>query len=278
MAVGGRAERFVVIAHRGDQDAAPENTLDAFGAAVRSGFPHFEFDVQLSKDGIAVVIHDDLVDRTAAEGCSGLVGELTLEELAVVPLRNAGEYQPADWRIPTLRSLLEQFAGVAHLHLELKSTQADLARVVFEELGETGWLDAVEERGMVVAPGVTITSFILGQLQASLPLYGSKKRVRHMWLVSDATPEVVSTAVGNGLAGVSPTCAAGGRSLAVALEALTEQVERIRSEGLECRCWGVGGLGEVGEGTLRRAVAAGAQGTTVDWPVRARALLASARL
>ena len=274
----GVAEGFLVIAHRGDQDAAPENTLEAFSAAVSSGFPHFEFDVQLSRDGVAVVIHDDLIDRTAAEGFSGAVGELTLAELGLVPLRNA-EGQPEGCRIPTLRSLLEKFSGVAHLHLELKSTQVDLARVVHKELSETGWLEPIEERGMVVAPGVTITSFILEQLQASLPLYEdrSKKRVRHMWLVSDATEEVVSTAVANDLAGICPTCAVGDKSPSAALEALTEQVERIRAEGLDCRCWGVGGFGE-GEGNLRRAVAAGAQGTTVDWPVRARALLASARL
>ena len=54
---------FLCIAHRGDQDAAAENTLEAFDAALHAGFPHFEFDVGLSKDGVAVVIHDDTVDR-----------------------------------------------------------------------------------------------------------------------------------------------------------------------------------------------------------------------
>ena len=172
---------FLCIAHRGDQDQAAENTLEAFEAAVAGGFAHFEFDVGLTKDGVAVVIHDDTVDRTAADGVTGAVAELTLAELQAVPLVGGS-------RVPTLEALLKRFLGRAHLHLELKSAQPELPTTVFELLRATGWLDQ-PDRGMTVAPGLTITSFILEHLQASVPLYSPG--VRHMWLVREATAEVV---------------------------------------------------------------------------------------
>ena len=56
---------------------------------------------------------------------------------------------------------------------------------------------------------------------------------------------------------------------------LRKQVAGVRAAGLEVRCWGVGAVERGGEANLRRAAAAGAQGATVDWPVRARTMLAS---
>src|SRR5205085_1804677 len=58
---GGRA---LVVAHRGDPSASPENTLAAFEDALAAGADAVEFDVRLSADGFPVVIHDAFVDRT----------------------------------------------------------------------------------------------------------------------------------------------------------------------------------------------------------------------
>ena len=55
---------MLIWAHRGCPTEAPENTLAAFTAAVDAGADGVEFDVQLSRDGIPVVIHDETVDRT----------------------------------------------------------------------------------------------------------------------------------------------------------------------------------------------------------------------
>jgi glycerophosphoryl diester phosphodiesterase len=52
------------IAHRGGGKLAPENTLAAMRAGKRRGYRMFEFDVKLSRDGVAVLMHDDDVDRT----------------------------------------------------------------------------------------------------------------------------------------------------------------------------------------------------------------------
>jgi len=67
------------IAHRGASGTFPENTLSAFRAAIDAGVDMCELDVQLSRDGSVVVIHDETVERTT-DG-KGEVAELTIEEL-----------------------------------------------------------------------------------------------------------------------------------------------------------------------------------------------------
>ena len=53
---------FTLIAHRGYSDLAPENTLPAFDLALERGYPQLELDVQLTRDGIPVIIHDDTLN------------------------------------------------------------------------------------------------------------------------------------------------------------------------------------------------------------------------
>jgi glycerophosphoryl diester phosphodiesterase len=53
-----------IVAHRGDAEHFPENTLPALEAAWRRGFTHVEFDVQVSADGVPFVIHDTALERT----------------------------------------------------------------------------------------------------------------------------------------------------------------------------------------------------------------------
>lgn len=68
-----------IIAHRGGSSEAPENTLAAFRTAKENKAAGVEFDVDFTKDGRAVVIHDSTVDRTT-DG-SGAVSEFTFEEI-----------------------------------------------------------------------------------------------------------------------------------------------------------------------------------------------------
>lgn len=69
----------LIIAHRGASAYAPENTLSSFKKAVQMGADGIELDVQLSKDGNVVVIHDTSVNRTS--NGNGRVEDLTLDQL-----------------------------------------------------------------------------------------------------------------------------------------------------------------------------------------------------
>ena len=89
---------FQVIAHRGGRAYAPENTMAAFRNAIARGIDWLEFDVQMTKDGSLVVIHDETVDRTT-DG-TGAVRDLTLEKIRSL---DAGEGE----QVPTFEEVVE---------------------------------------------------------------------------------------------------------------------------------------------------------------------------
>ena len=106
----------LVVAHRGASARCPENTLEAFDAAVSAGADVVELDVRLTADGVPVVLHDYDLSRTT-EGV-GVVHELTLTELKRLDA-SGGRGPRAE--IPTLRESLELLAGRALIDVELKN-------------------------------------------------------------------------------------------------------------------------------------------------------------
>ena len=71
-----------LIAHRGDMSTYPENSMLAFKSAVEMGFTHVELDIQLSKDLVPIVIHDDNLKRTT--GIDKNVRDLTADEINAI--------------------------------------------------------------------------------------------------------------------------------------------------------------------------------------------------
>ena len=88
------------FAHRGGTEAAPENSLAAFSAAVDTGFTYLETDVHLSADGVVVATHDE--DLSRVSDVDGAVAEMTWAEIRSARL---GGSEP----IPTFEELLEAF-------------------------------------------------------------------------------------------------------------------------------------------------------------------------
>ncbi|WP_028785041.1 glycerophosphodiester phosphodiesterase [Thalassobacillus devorans] len=107
------------IAHRGASGYAPENTMAAFEKAVDMKADMFELDVQMSKDGELVVIHDTTVDRTT-DG-TGSVKNLTLEELKSLDAGSWFGETFAGETIPTLGEVLDEYRGKTGILIELKS-------------------------------------------------------------------------------------------------------------------------------------------------------------
>ena len=87
-----------IFAHRGASAYAPENTLEAFRLAMEQGADGIELDVQMTKDGELVVIHDETIDRVS--NGNGAVRDYTLEELKQFSVSNHFEQYP-DVKIPT---------------------------------------------------------------------------------------------------------------------------------------------------------------------------------
>jgi glycerophosphoryl diester phosphodiesterase len=108
-----------IIGHRGGVDGYPENTLANFKKAVELGADGVEFDVQLSKDGQIVVIHDELIDRTMSG--TGLVKDHTLAELQEMSVtKNFGPEFKTE-RIPTLQEVLTVVKDLEFINIELKN-------------------------------------------------------------------------------------------------------------------------------------------------------------
>lgn len=92
-----------LIAHRGAGRQAPENTLSSMRLGARHGFTMMEYDVKLSKDGVAILLHDDAVDRTS--NGTGCAGDKTFNELAMLDFGAWLSSEYAGEPIPTLQSI-----------------------------------------------------------------------------------------------------------------------------------------------------------------------------
>ena len=110
----------LVIAHRGNSSAAPENTFASFDSALAAGATLVECDVQMTRDGHLVVIHDSTLDRTADR--TGDVRALSLAEVQAAdvscPATFGSAFSPQ--RVPTLGDLLAHLKGRARVMLEIK--------------------------------------------------------------------------------------------------------------------------------------------------------------
>ena len=117
-----------IIGHRGNAAHAPENTLESFRQGLEAGAECVELDVHLSRDGVAVVIHDPTLDRTT--DATGAVTSLSIEQIrradagarftrdgASFPYRGAGLV------VPTFEEVLRDLGDVPLL-IEIKAPSA----------------------------------------------------------------------------------------------------------------------------------------------------------
>ncbi|HJV46574.1 MAG TPA: glycerophosphodiester phosphodiesterase family protein [Bacillota bacterium] len=119
---------FHIFAHRGASHIYPENTLPAFREAIRLGATGLELDVQLSKDGHPVVIHDEYLDRTT-DG-KGLVKNHTLQELKELSAGAWFHDQFKKVKIPTLEEVLKKARPIPILlNIELKNLLLPLSNL-----------------------------------------------------------------------------------------------------------------------------------------------------
>ena len=130
-----------IIAHRGASVAAPENTLAAFRHAISAGADGIELDVRLAADGVAVVIHDPDLKRTA--GVGGRVSSYSSEELSKFDVGSWFTKKSTslngrfiDQKLPLLKDVLADiaaFPGFIYIELKCKKNDAELlAKAVAE--------------------------------------------------------------------------------------------------------------------------------------------------
>jgi len=147
-----------IFAHRGSKGTHPENTLPAFQEAINVEADGIELDVQLTKDGYLVVIHDEQVDRTT-DG-TGWVKDFLLSDLKLL---DAGTWFSEEYKgtqIPTLEEVINllienDFSGM--LNIELKTDEIEYPLI------EEKLLDTLNHKNMPFS--VILSSFNKSTMQ-----------------------------------------------------------------------------------------------------------------
>ncbi|KGE16455.1 glycerophosphodiester phosphodiesterase [Paenibacillus wynnii] len=144
------------VAHRGFSGKAPENTLAAVRMAIALPYVRWmEIDVQLSKDGVPVVIHDYSLDRTT--NGHGKVKDMNWEQMKRL---DAGSWKGRAFRgekMPSLEEVLDLSKGRLHLNIELKTVGNVYPGI------EKAVINLISSKGM--RDEVVLTSFEAGALQ-----------------------------------------------------------------------------------------------------------------
>lgn len=239
---------MLIWAHRGDSHACPENTLAAFAAAIAAGADGVEFDVQLSRDGVPVVIHDETLERTT--GARGPVRARTAAQLQAL---SAGLARPG-WEsvgIPLLADVLALLAPSTLLvNVELKNSVVEypgLEEVVVEAVATAG---LPGERVVLSSFSPTSTARLARLTDLEVALVYSRP-----W------PAPVRLACELGAQAIHPSRLMVGPGL----------VPLAHRRGLRVRAWNVNGAAQV-----RRMRVRGVDGVFTDDPVAARRLLTAA--
>jgi glycerophosphoryl diester phosphodiesterase len=119
-----REYRPLSVAHRGHSIAYPENTLEAYRKAIELGVEMIECDVNITRDGELVMIHDSTLDRTTPG--SGRVSAATWEEIQQLDAGKKFKPEFAGTRVPSTEEtlLLYKEAGILSC-FEVKGAEAD---------------------------------------------------------------------------------------------------------------------------------------------------------
>lgn len=123
-----------LVAHRGDCDAYPENTLPAFRSAVAKGVEMIELDEWRCKTGELVVVHDHFVDRTT--NGKGLIKDLTLAEIKALDAGSKKSIRFSGERVPTLEealSVIPRSEVLVNIHCKTGSAAPEVARMLRQD-------------------------------------------------------------------------------------------------------------------------------------------------
>lgn len=130
-------EDILVTAHRGYSAVYPENTMAAFIGAVEIGADCMELDVQQTKDGEIVVMHDSNLKRTT--GVDGDIWATDYEELRYLDVGSWKDVKYKEETIPTLEQVLKYARGKIRVNIELKPTghETNFEKQVLEIIEKT---------------------------------------------------------------------------------------------------------------------------------------------
>src|SRR5829696_7875139 len=123
------------IGHRGASGFAPEHTIPAYDLALELGADYIEQDLQMTRDGVLVALHDDTLDRTARGlkgNCTGPVIEKTLKQIKTCDVgtwfnETYPQYAKPEYvglKIPTLEEIFQRYGTGVNYYIETKNPES----------------------------------------------------------------------------------------------------------------------------------------------------------
>ena len=116
---------MIVVGHRGAPNREVENSWSGFDLTVSNGVQRVEIDVQVSKDGVCFVIHDENLKRLTGENI--ILKDSTSTKIQELKLKNNS-------RIPKLSEILDKFNNRIELNLEIKSQTIEEAEIIMRDV------------------------------------------------------------------------------------------------------------------------------------------------
>ncbi|MDW7658059.1 MAG: glycerophosphodiester phosphodiesterase family protein [Bacillota bacterium] len=225
---------FAVIGHRGACAYAPENTQASFKIAYDMGVDSIETDIRCTCDGVLVLCHDALVDRTS--NGRGPVEKHTYEQLLTLDFGSWFSPRFANERIVTLDEFLSDYGGKVHLVLEIK---ADRLEDKIVDLIESHHLNRDD---------YTVISFKLDRIMGVINRIPS---VRAGYLIKEFNDQTISCCVDHHIPQICPR--------ADILD--VDTIKKAHDNNLDIRAWGVKDIT-----MMKHVVDLGTDGMTVDFP------------
>ncbi len=240
-------EKWLIVAHRGASDLAPENTLAAFKLAWELGAEVIEADFHLTADGHIVAHHDETTERTA--GVNRPVAKQTLAELKKHDVGAWKNARFAGERIPTLQEVFATIPDGRAIFIEIK-TDAAIVPVLAESIRSS---DLDPRQVTVIAFDQQVIASLKGILPKTKTLWLTEIKETEPGVWRPTAQQIVKTAKEIGADGVD---------LEARPEALDEAfLGHLRAAGLEIHVWTVND-----EKLARRMIDLGVDGITTDRP------------
>jgi glycerophosphoryl diester phosphodiesterase len=204
------------IGHRGASGYAPEHTITAYDLALEQGADYIEIDLQMTKDGVLVAMHDETLDRTAdaPEGvpkrfCSGPVIKRTLEQIRMCDVgswfnETYPEYADEDYvglQIPTLEEIFQRYGTSVNYYIETKNPEAapGMEEELLRLMEEYGLTEPAEENWQVLIQSFSAESLMtIHEMNSELPLIQLYSSSETSESIQASLAEVSTYAVGIG--------------------------------------------------------------------------------
>jgi glycerophosphoryl diester phosphodiesterase len=245
---------MVIIGHRGASGYAPEHTFASWDLALELGADYIEQDLQMTKDGVLVVMHDPTLNRTTR--VNGEVIAHTLEEIRKLDAGSWFDPKFSNQRVPTLREVFERYGKRANYYIETKNPKEapGMEEKLLDLINEFGLREGAVKNRQVLIQSFSRDSLLkIKSMDADLPLIQLIEKEYSSAAICERLDDIRSYAVGIGPSRVSVDA---------------QLVDQTHAHGMVVHPYTVNQ-----EREMQRLIALGVDGMFTDYPNRLKQLL-----